>query len=103
MLLTAALARAVFRCLALTVLLALCVQMAVCITTDHCLSDTGENSRAHTGSDCGCHDCACCSLHLGFPLEAHAFAVSLTETVGPTPGPRITDIAGARLEHPPRA
>jgi hypothetical protein len=96
-------ARFLFRSLAFTVLLALCMQMAVCFATDHCLSDISQDTGEHSGSDCGCHECACCSLHLGFPPAAQAFAVSLIERIGPSAAPPITDLAGPRLERPPRA
>src|SRR5271154_5250837 len=48
--------------LGIVVLLAICTQMAVCMAFDH--SDDIANSSAPAGSDCGCHDCACCSLHV---------------------------------------
>jgi hypothetical protein len=93
--------KGVIRWLGLVVLLAICTQMAVCMTSDHC--DEIANSGAPAGSDCGCHDCACCSLHVGFPPEIRDFTAVLIERINPAPAPRITEKRSPRIEHPPRS
>src|SRR5579863_27875 len=87
------------RSLALLVLLAISVQMAVCLTEDQHASD---NITVPSGSDCSCHDCGCCSLHVGFPPQAQSFTAFLIEAICPTPAPRVLVKANARIERPPR-
>jgi hypothetical protein len=93
--------RSKLRWLGLVVLLAICTQMAVCMAADY--RDDITNSSAPAGSDCSCHDCGCCSLHIGFPPEVHCFTVALIERVRPAPTPRITEKPRPRLDHPPRS
>jgi len=89
------------RCLALLVLMAISTQMAVCMAEDY----HGESAGSATpiGSDCSCHDCACCSLHVGFPPRAETFIATLIERVAPAPIPSLTDKPRPRLDHPPRS
>lgn len=93
--------RPIVRLLALVVLLAICTQMAVCMASD-CTEDIASSS-APAGSDCSCHDCGCCSLHVGFPPEVHHLTVTLIERVSPAPAPRIFEKPRPRLDHPPRS
>jgi hypothetical protein len=85
------------RCLVIVLLLAMGGQMAVCIAADHC------DEAANTSSDCGCHDCACCSLHVGFPPPKQHFRSSLAERVVDAPIVRIPQERGTRLKRPPRS
>jgi hypothetical protein len=93
--------RLVVRLLALVVLMAICTQMAVCMAED-C---RGESASFATpiGSDCSCHDCACCSLHTGFPPRAQTFIATLIERVAQAPIPSLTEKPRPRLDHPPRS
>src|ERR1700723_3174228 len=93
--------KTIVRWLALVVLLAICTQMAVCMASDY--REDITNSTAPAGSDCGCHDCGCCSLHVGFPLQVHCLTTVLIESVCPAPAPRITEKPSPRLDHPPRS
>jgi hypothetical protein len=80
-------------CLALMVLMGMCAQMAVCLASDDCSSE---------GPAC-CHDCACCSLLVGFPpvIQIHSFAP--IEAVRVIPAPRTIEKSNPRLERPPRS
>src|SRR5580698_7725582 len=93
----------IIRCLALALLFAICGQMAVCMIEDQGPSAASPaGSRAPAGSDCSCHDCGCCSLHVGFPPKDQALTAFLIETVKPAPEPGIIAKALPRLERPPR-
>jgi hypothetical protein len=89
------------RCLAFIVLMAICTQMAVCMAEDY--RGSSANSSAPAGSDCSCHDCGCCSLHVGFPARAETFIATLIERVAPVPIPSLTEKPRPRLDHPPRS
>ena len=89
------------RCLAFIVLMAICTQMAVCMAED-CRGEATA-STAPVGSDCSCHDCACCSLHVGFPQRTETFITALIERVAPAPIPSLTEKPRPRLDHPPRS
>lgn len=90
------------RLLALAVLLAISAQMAVCLTEDRA-SDMHDNSSAPYGSDCSCHDCGCCSLHVGFPPQVQFNRAFLIQPVCSAPAPRTLAKANPRLERPPRS
>jgi hypothetical protein len=92
---------ALIRFLALIVLMAICAQMAVCMAEDYRGESAG--STAPIGSDCCCHDCGCCSLHVGFPPRAESFIATLIERVAPAPIPFLTEKPSPRLDHPPRS
>jgi hypothetical protein len=85
--------RIILCCLALMVLSGMCVQMAVCLASDDCSSE---------GPAC-CHDCACCSLLLGFPpaVQIHSFAS--IEVIRVIPAPRTIEKSNPRIERPPRS
>jgi hypothetical protein len=89
------------RCLALIVLMAISTQMAVCMASDY-RDDDIANSSAPAGSDCSCHDCGCCSLHVGFPPEVHCLTVTVIERVPTAHAPHIFEKPRPRLDHPPR-
>jgi hypothetical protein len=91
------------RSLALVVLLAIAVQMAVCLTEDHRACDLRGNASIPYGSDCSCHDCGCCSLHVGFPPQVQSYTAFLIQTVCSAPAPRVLAKANPRLERPPRS
>src|ERR1700735_3620526 len=93
--------KTIVRWLGLVVLLAICTQMAVCMATDY--RDDIANSSVPAGSDCSCHDCGCCSLHVGFPPEIHCLTAFRIERVPPALTPRITEKPRPRLDHPPRS
>ncbi len=89
------------RCLALVVLMAICTQMAVCMAEDY--RGASANSTAPADSDCSCHDCGCCSLHVGFPPRAQTFVITLIERVASAPVPHLTEEPRPRLDQPPRS
>lgn len=88
------------RSLALVVLMAICTQMAVCMTDDYRGESAG--SAVPIGSDCSCHDCGCCSLHVGFPPRTETFVATLIEKLPEAPAPQLTEKPRPRLDHPPR-
>ncbi len=88
-------AKIAIRWLGLLLLLAICTPMAECIAADHC--DAAGNFSVPAGSDCGCHDCACCSLHVGFPVEAHLPSVGLIIDIPET------SKSNREIDHPPRS
>jgi len=92
--------RSKLRWLALLVLLAICTQMAVCMAQDY--HDHYAGSAVPSGSDCSCHDCGCCSLHVGFPGHTETFITTLIERVAPEPIPSLTEKPRPRFDHPPR-
>jgi hypothetical protein len=93
----------VLRGLALLVLIAISVQMAVCLTEDQSDSSLRDNTSIPFGSDCSCHDCGCCSLHVGFPPQVQSCTTFLIQTVCSAPAPRVLAKANPRLERPPRS
>jgi hypothetical protein len=89
------------RCLAFIVFMAIWTQMAVCMAEDY--SGASDTSTAPAGSDCSCHDCGCCSLHVGFPPRAQTLVSTRIERITPAPVPHLTDKPSPRLDHPPRS
>ena len=89
------------RSLALLVLMAICTQMAVCMAEDYRGQPVGSSSPL--GSDCSCHDCGCCSLHVGFPPRTETFVRTVIERIACAPVPSITDKPRPRMDHPPRS
>jgi hypothetical protein len=93
--------RFLIRCLALIVLMAICTQMAVCMAEDY--RGDADSSTAPVGSDCSCHDCGCCSLHVGFPPETQLHPAFLIERVTLVLLAKATEKPALRLDHPPRS
>jgi hypothetical protein len=92
----------VLRWLALIVIMAICTQMAVCMAEDYHGEPDGSTTPAGSNSDCSCHDCACCSLHVGFPPRVAAVVATIIELIPTAPVPHLTEKARPRLDHPPR-
>jgi hypothetical protein len=92
--------KSLIRWLALVVLTAICTQMAVCMAEDYHERYADSTSG---GSDCSCHDCGCCSLHVGFPSRSQTFVATSIERLPERPAPHLTEKPRPRLDHPPRS
>jgi hypothetical protein len=77
---------------ALALLICLCVQVAVCIGSGDCASG---------GPDC-CHDCACCSLYVGFPAQIQLPSIAPIQRIDAVAALRTIERSGPRIERPPR-
>ncbi|HEX5229118.1 MAG TPA: hypothetical protein VFW44_15480 [Bryobacteraceae bacterium] len=93
--------RMVVRWLGLIVLAAICSQMAVCMAADY--HERDASSTTPNGSDCNCHDCACCSLHIGPPQPMQTFAATIVARIAPTPVPHLSKESRSRVDRPPRS
>lgn len=93
--------KSLIRCLALIVLMAICAQMAVCMAEDY--HEALTNQSVPGGADCSCHDCGCCSLHVGPPSPTQTFVATIIEKLPEVPAPRLTEKPRPRLERPPRS
>ncbi len=93
--------KSLIRLLALIVLMAISTQMAICMAEDY--RDAASGTTAPFGQDCSCHDCACCSLHVGPPPRTQTFVATQIERLPEAPAPQLTEKPRPRLDHPPRS